>query len=130
MSTAKDKGARPWTRSAAGVLLGINFPWMDGLEYRPMAHVFELAEGGLAWADHGWSYPMNPGHPFHVERGLVLPGGPPWYVELARDHRRHPDDDNLAVIRVMAGERPDGTRAGARARIEEHLAVRLAPDRE
>ena len=72
MSTAKDKGARPWTRSAAGVLLGINFPWMDGLEYRPMAHVFELAEGGLAWADHGWSYPMNPGHPFHVERGMRI----------------------------------------------------------
>ena len=124
----------PAAANAAGELLWIKHPIGGD---RPMAHVFMIAgNGGIAWADHGWTDGLSGRHPFHYILGPVQPDGHGrWLLTPTQEHMVNKSGGEPIVIRRpltgFEAANPDGDRARARELIEEWLALdklSLAPD--
>lgn len=81
---------------------------------RAAAHVFDLPDGGVAWADSGWSDLAHPGRPFHVQRcNLKYSSRWGWLDDI---------DDGELMISPLDCE-PDGDREIARRQIEYVLGI-------
>lgn len=99
----------PGQASAAGALLEIDHPY-GGLRY--MAHVFDLAHGGIAWVDSGWSDPLASGHVCHVINGPVAPHEDGWQVCS--------EEGRLIPLRTAQRDgEPDGDRERARQALQQ-----------
>lgn len=70
-----------------------------------------IVEGGLVFADVGWSWWGNVRHPFHLVSGGEVWGMGPWYVGLACIERMPPGDplseDHEAWRKFEAGRSAD-----------------------
>jgi hypothetical protein len=104
----------PGQASAQGNILLINHP-AGG--WRKAAHVFDLADGGIAYIDQGWTDPLFSGHACHILPGTVseTPGYPGWFLVGEHD----------ISIETGPGE-PDGDREFAREILERDLDMTLA----
>lgn len=112
----------PAAASAAGERLWIEI----GADHtRPMSHVFLLADGGVAWDDHGWTDGLGGGHPCHH-----IPGE--WRRDAARWLLQPEDGSQPKVIRPGGADypegRPDGERDEARALLILDQGISLAED--
>ena len=57
-----------------------------------------IVEGGLVFADVGWSWWGNGRHPFHNVSGDDVYGRGPWYVGLASIERMPADDPMMQDV--------------------------------
>jgi hypothetical protein len=112
--------------SRQGGLLWIEHPYGGN---RPMAHVFDLASGGVGWVDHGWTDGLYSGHPCHIMAGEVRAAGDgSWTLTAAEEALA-----GRAIVirppgRADPDGMPDGDRTAARRAIEVDLEARLLPD--
>jgi hypothetical protein len=116
----------PAKASAAGELLRIEHPIGGN---RPMAHVLMVADdGGIAWADHGWTDGLSGRLPFHFVLGPVRPRGEGiWHLTPTEEHLVKESRGEPIVIRLpKAGTREVGTPDGDRARARELLVAEAA----
>ena len=112
--------------SASGELLWIEHPIGGD---RPMAHVFMVDGGGIAYADHGWSDGLSGRHPFHVVLGEVRPRGEgTWHLTPTQEHLVRQAFGEPIVIRLPATEDEAGTPDGDREHAREVLVQWLALD--
>ena len=124
----------PAAESAAGELLWVEHPIGGN---RPMAHVFMLAdEGGIAWADHGWTDGLSGRHPFHRVLGPLQPAGEGrWHLTPTEEHLvEESGGQPILIRRPLSGDEagnPDGDRGRARELVLQTLAMddlNMAPD--
>jgi len=105
----------PGEASAQGTTLAILHP-VGGR--RVAAHAFDLAEGGVAWIDSGWTR-NDTGHTAHLLEGEIdeIPGEG-WLLTT--------DDDEIAIVpHDEQPTDPEGDRAAAREAIERSLGVTI-----
>jgi hypothetical protein len=110
---------RPGCLSQSGIVLYVENP---NVGKRPAAHLFDIATGGIAWVDHGWTDPMVSFHVVHYLEGqLEQTERDSWCLRCANGQasRIFPDPE---------GHRPDGYRELARELVKEEFGLLLLPD--
>jgi hypothetical protein len=116
----------PAEASAAGELLRIEHPIGGN---RAMSHVFMIADdGGIAWADHGWTDGLSGRLPFHHVLGPMRQAGENrWHLEPTQAHLQRESGGDSIVIRLPGSAReagqPDGERELARELVNEELVL-------
>lgn len=110
---------RPGSRSQSGIVLFVENP---NVGKRPAAHLFDLATGGIAWVDHGWTDPLVSFHGAHYLEGRVSQiDRQTWQLE----------SNEREIWRIWVdpeSHRPDGDRELALAAITQEFGILLLPD--
>lgn len=68
-----------------------------------MAHTFDLAQGGVAWVDSGWTDPLASSHVCHYLEGSVMRAGSGWLLST-REGDRVVVETNVRVL-PLEGDR-------------------------
>ncbi len=110
---------RPGCLSQSGIVLYVENP---NVGKRPAAHLFDLATGGVAWVDHGWTDPLASFHVAHYLEGRVSQiDRQSWQLETN-------DREAWRIWADPENRRPDGGRQLARAAITQEFGILLLPD--